>query len=131
MGRSVSKPTANLLAEPVRRRNDTVNRDFRVFRDGSSLFQSESEQQGSKTVFEAVHRLEYAIGSGENGISFVVRRGDHLFQAPLSYYAATKTWDFSPGFLQSGEGFNRPIYEACIVCHAGQPAGRSAERRQV
>ncbi len=121
MGRSMSKPDTKLLAEPVHVRNEALNREFRIFRDGGSLFQAESEQQDGKSIFEAVHKLEYAIGSGENGISFIVRRGDHLFQGPLSYYAATKSWDFSPGFRQTGEGFSRPIYEACIVCHAGRP----------
>ncbi|MEO8126572.1 MAG: hypothetical protein ABJF23_01415 [Bryobacteraceae bacterium] len=121
MGRSLSRPSPDLLAGPVLVRNETLHREFRVIRDGDSLFQSESEQKDGKTVFETIHKLEYAIGSGENGISFVVRRGDHLFQAPISYYAAAKAWDFSPGFRQTGEGFSRPIYEACIVCHAGRP----------
>jgi hypothetical protein len=120
MGRSLSIPSLTLPDESVRLRNETLNREFRVFREGGFLYQSESEHQGTNTVFETAHKLEFAIGSGENGISFAVRRGDHLFQAPLSWYAATKTWDFSPGFRETGEGFGRPVYEACVVCHSGR-----------
>ena len=117
MGRSVTRPGADLLVEPVRVINARFQREFRVVREGGELFQTES-QAG---LFDSKYKLEYAIGSGENGISFVVRRGNHLFQAPLSYYAAAKRWDLSPGYEESGEGFNRPIYEDCIVCHSGRP----------
>ena len=117
MGRSVTRPAADLLPEPVRVTNATFQREFRVSREGGELFQTES-QAG---LFDVKYKLEYAIGSGENGISFMVRRGNYFFQAPLSYYAAGKRWGLSPGYEESGEGFNRPIYEDCIVCHAGRP----------
>jgi len=117
MGRSVTRPAAALLTEPVQVSNPKFQREFRVVREGGELFQSES-QAG---LFDVRSKLEYAIGSGENGISFAVRRGNYLFQAPLSYYAAAKRWDLSPGYEDSGEGFNRPIYEDCIVCHSGRP----------
>jgi hypothetical protein len=121
MGRSITRAEAAPLTAAVRVRSEALKRDFRVFRQNGQLYQSESEQQQGQTIFETTHKLEYAIGSGENGISFAVRRGSHLFQAPLSYFAKAGTWAVSPGFEESGEGFNRPIYEACIVCHAGRP----------
>jgi hypothetical protein len=121
MGRSITRAETAPLTAAVRVRSDALKRDFRVFRENGQLYQSESEQQQGQTIFETTHKLEYAIGSGENGISFAVRRGNHLFQAPLSYFAKAGAWAVSPGFEESGEGFNRPIYEACIVCHAGRP----------
>src|SRR5215472_1791453 len=117
MGRSVTRPAASLLAEPVRVSNAKFQREFRVVREGGELFQTESRAG----LFDIRYKLEYAIGSGENGISFAVRRGNYLFQAPLSYYMAAKGWGLSPGYEDSGEGFNRPIYEDCIVCHSGRP----------
>ena len=42
------------------------------------------------------------VGSGENGLTFMIRRGNYLFQAPLSYYSKTKKWDFSPGYETVG-----------------------------
>jgi hypothetical protein len=120
MGRSITRPNASLLNVAVNVRAPALNRDFSIYRENGELYQSESEERDGKSVFKTVHKLEYAIGSGENGISFAVRRGNHLFQAPLSYYARARTWALSPGFEESGEGFNRPIYDACIVCHAGR-----------
>ncbi len=121
MGRSVTKPSAELVDTPVRIHNAKFDREFQVVREGGELFQAESQGRNGQLIFETKHKLEFAIGSGENGISFVVRRGDHLFQAPLSFYSAAKRWDLSPGYEETGEGFNRPIYEGCIVCHSGRP----------
>jgi len=120
MGRSITRPSAVLLDTTVQVRSESLSRDFRVYRENGELYQSESEKKDSKIVFETAHKLEYAIGSGVNGISFAIRRGSHLFQAPLSYYARTRQWGLSPCFEESGEGFNRPIYDACIACHAGR-----------
>lgn len=121
MGRSVVKVAALALPQEARVQSNKWKREYRVFAEGGELHQAESEQRAGATVFEAARKLEYAIGSGENGISFAVRRGNHLFQAPLSFYAKTRQWDLSPGFEETGEGFGRPIYEACIVCHSGRP----------
>jgi hypothetical protein len=126
MGRSISRPDTTLAAEPATIRNEALHREFRVFERSGGLYQSESEVRDGKIIFEVVHRLEYAIGSGANGISFAVRRGNHLFQAPLSYYKSLAKWDFSPGFAETAEGFGRPLHEGCIACHAGraQPVPR-------
>jgi hypothetical protein len=121
MGRSITRPQPGLWNEPAAIHSDTRGRDFRVFSKAGALFQSESEQRDGAVVFENVQRLEYAIGSGENGVSFAVLRDGHLFQAPLSYYSRPARWDLSPGYENSDEGFSRPIHEACIACHSGRP----------
>jgi predicted CXXCH cytochrome family protein len=121
MGRSVAPATPDFVTEPVTVHSDALNRDFRVYREGDAIFQAESESRDGQLVFQNRLRIEYVIGSGENGMSFVVRRGDHLFQAPLSFYSRTKKWDLSPGYEHADFGFTRPIYDACITCHAGRP----------
>jgi hypothetical protein len=61
------------------------------------------------------------IGSGANGLSFVVKRGNYLFQAPLSFYSKTGKWDLSPGYERGDLGFSRPIAGQCAFCHSGRP----------
>jgi hypothetical protein len=80
MGRSVTKPGRELLAGPVRIISARFNREYQVVESGGELYQTESQAENGQTIFETRHKLEYAIGSGENGISFAVRRGNHLFQ---------------------------------------------------
>lgn len=91
------------------------NRIFRVYHDRAGWHQSESESN----IFTDEHDLAYVVGSGKNGLSFIVKRGSYLFQAPLSFYTKPHKWDLSPGYQQIDLGFNRPITEQCMSCHSG------------
>ena len=88
MGHSM-RPASNLnLPAPAELGQARLNRRFRVFRQDKDLYQSEyALDAAGNRVFEDTHKLEFAIGSGVNGYSFAVRRGNYLFEAPLSYYA--------------------------------------------
>jgi hypothetical protein len=121
MGQSITAPDPQLVPSKITIHSDALHRDFEVFRKGGTLYQAESSQRDGRLLFESKHELAYAIGSGENGMTFVVRRGNYLFQAPLSYYAKTHAWRLSPGFETSDQGFSRPIYDSCVACHAGRP----------
>ena len=96
------------------------NRSFQVLREGSNLYQSEYELGADgKEVFRDTHKIEYVIGSGGNGSSYVIRRGEFLFEAPLTYYSRNMSWGLSPGYELGNYGFSRPILAGCIVCHSG------------
>jgi hypothetical protein len=96
----------------------SVHRYYQVFRKGSNLYQSEYALRGSeKEIYRQTEKLAYAVGAGENGYSYIIRRGDFLFQAPLSFYVKSGTWDLSPGHEL---GFNRPIPLGCAACHSGE-----------
>jgi len=43
------------------------------------------------------------------------------WQAPLSYYAHSKTWELSPGYVEDDLGFTRVTTTGCLMCHNGQP----------
>jgi hypothetical protein len=91
---------------------------FSVSHNESGWHQSESEPG----VYSVDHQLEYTVGSGENGLTFLIRRGSYLFQAPLSYYSKVKKWDLSPGYESVDLGFGRMVPQECINCHAGRAA---------
>lgn len=64
--------------------------------------------------------VQYVVGSGNAGMSFLVRAGEWLYQSPASYFSARKAWGPSPGFEKdSALDFTRPIPEECVFCHAG------------
>ncbi len=121
MGRSVRQPATGDFPLPAVVHSDVLNRNFKVSSDASGVYQTEYEQAGDTRIFENTHKISYAIGAGENGKSFAVERGNYLFQAPLSYYSRAGNWALSPGFENVDQGFNRPIFDACITCHAGRP----------
>lgn len=119
MGRSMSPAsdwsTASLSPEATITQPGTAH-TLRSFHDASGWHQSESEQG----VFSVEYPVEYAVGSGANGITFLIRRGNFLFQAPLSYYSKTQKWDLSPGYEQADLGFSRAVPEECLNCHTGR-----------
>lgn len=117
MGQSMSLATlhSGKVGAGVQVRSEKLRRTFSVLVEDGQLKQRE-EGEG----FRNEHALAWAIGSGMNGLSFVVQRGDHLFQAPLSYYSRVKGWDLSPGYEFADYGFNRAIPAGCIHCHSGR-----------
>ncbi len=108
------------IPKPVTLRNEELNRYFSVFRENDAIFQSEYEHDSSGEVFRTTKKLEFAIGSGTNGTTYLVKRGDSLFEAPLSYYARIGSWGFSPGYEMEDAGFSRPIQTGCLSCHSGR-----------
>jgi hypothetical protein len=102
--------------------NQKLDRYFQVTRQGSDLYQTEYQldESGNK-VFTTTQKLEYVVGGPLTGYTYVIRLGQFLFEAPLSYYLKTKQWDLSPGYGGMDVAFNRPIPTNCLSCHNGQP----------
>ena len=126
MGRSMDLAASSRQRESVPSAasifSEKLNRHFEVSQQGQDVFQSDYEVDAAgHEVFRTTYKLDYVIGSGVNGYTFLVRRGNYLFQAPLSYYSRTKSWGLSPGYEVADYGFNRPVAAACIACHSGQP----------
>lgn len=120
MGRSMSLPSALTLEQPATVYNAKLDRYFAVFRKDEDWYQSEYALEGQTRTFENTQKIDFVMGTGENGWTFVVRRGESLVEAPLSFYSKPKKWGLSPGFEVEDVGFNRPIHEACIACHSGR-----------
>ena len=110
------------LEHPVTVKNPNANRYYQVYRRGSDFYQDEYELDASgKDIFRDEHQIRYIMGSGANGFTCLLKRGDYLFEAPLSYYSKTKKWGLSPGYESGDVSFSRPIEGDCIFCHSGRP----------
>jgi hypothetical protein len=124
MGRSMSVVRGELPSVPVGHTitvsNERLNRQFDVQSKPSGAYQSEYQKapDGSE-VFRNTQKLVYAIGSGRNGTSYLVTRDGYLYEAPLSFYAKTSSWELSPGFEVADLAFNRPALPGCLTCHSG------------
>ena len=63
--------------------------------------------------------IDYQIGDGLAGFSYLVRMGDYVFESPASWYN-NHGWDVSPGFGKlPGLDFSRGINVDCLFCHTG------------
>lgn len=125
MGRSMSVVSSALLAKVPNSSqifDAELNRHFEVSVKGGGLYQHDYESQpDGAEVFRDTQKIEWIIGAGATGFGGIVRRGDALFEAPLSYYSETQSWALSPGYQSYDFGFSRPIDPQCISCHSGRP----------
>jgi tetratricopeptide (TPR) repeat protein len=70
-------------------------------------------------------RLEYYVGSGAAGRSFLFRRDGFLFEAPVTWYTQKNAWDVSPGYESDrASRWNRAVEPSCLFCHASQTQWR-------
>lgn len=125
MGRSMITATPGSLASVPTSASffdQRLNRHFELFVQDGGLYQSEYElTAGGEQVFRDTRKLDWIIGAGQNAMGALVRQGDYLFEAPLSFYSNVHQWALSPGYQYGDFGFTRPILPACIACHSGRP----------
>ena len=125
MGHSLTAITPNFLKTlpvPASYYDPKSNHHFEVRAEGGKLTQSEfATGADGKETFRSTHEMGWIVGTGENGFGALLRRGDYLFQAPLSYYTQAAEWNLSPGYQNGDLGFNRLIQPGCIYCHSGRP----------
>jgi cytochrome c553 len=110
------------VPKPTTVYSQKLNRYFEVFQEGSELYQSEyALDENGQTILKTTHRLEYVVGGFLTGSTYIIRRGQFLFEAPVSFYGKAQAWDLSPGYEAAEVGFTRPILTGCLACHNGQP----------
>jgi hypothetical protein len=92
------------------------NVQYRVFPvdDGVAFSFVDGELTGQR-------KLDYFIGSGAVGRSYLSSINGFLFQAPVSWYSRAERWDISPGFEKTPEvNLLRGVEPACLRCHASR-----------
>lgn len=100
----------------------TPRREYWVERRGEETLHHEigKDAQG-ETLFDQALPMEFVIGSGQRGRSYVLRRDGLLFMSPISWYSAKNRWDLSPQYApESHRRFERPASDRCLQCHVGR-----------
>jgi len=122
MGRSLV-PAADLLDQqhysPQTNNPFTaLDRRFEVVRQGKRVWHRQTVfDDAGKPVVEMDQEVNWVIGSGAKGFSYLSERDGYLLQTPISWYTQKQRWDLSPGFgppILAG----RVMTAACLFCHA-------------
>jgi hypothetical protein len=94
------------------------NVDYRVFsRDGSAWMSYSRDAAGNALSGE--HRLDYFIGSGHRGRTFLYQQNGQWFELPINFYTRRKTWDMAPAFDNATSmPAPLPVDPNCLHCHA-------------
>lgn len=110
------------VPRPVTVFNPANNRYYTVYQQNGDLYQSayELDKRGSK-IYQIAHKIDYVTGGESVGYTYLFQVGPWMFQAPLSYYAHSQTWELSPGYAKDDVGFTRVMTTGCLLCHNGQP----------
>src|SRR5262249_51198771 len=68
-------------------------------------------------VYDLATPVDFALGSGTRGYSFLTNRDGYLFQAPVSWFSQKLLWDVSPGYIPDWRA-GRPVSAGCLYRNA-------------
>jgi tetratricopeptide (TPR) repeat protein len=93
---------------------------FRIERQGESAVHRQiGRDDKGQTIYQCNNTVDYVLGSGTRGYSYLFDRGGYVFQSPVSWFAEKQIWDSSPGFsVQARPG--RPVTGPCLFCHSNR-----------
>ncbi len=101
-------------------------------RDGRMIHSYERRDGQGRVVCRAEFPVQYVLGSGTRGRSYLTERDGRLVQSPISWFTQAKQWDLSPSFAGIFPG-ERIVEPMCAFCHANQvePVAHARNRYQV
>jgi Tfp pilus assembly protein PilF len=89
-------------------------------RDGHVIHQETRRDAAGHIVARNEAEVQVAIGSGRQGVAYLIERDGFLFQSPMTWYPGKGRWDLSPGYEKENLHFYRPIQPDCLFCHANR-----------
>ncbi len=129
MGRSAGTPShpaeKGLLALPpegISFLHPPSGNKYRVWFDGETLKHSETRLgPGREETFTDVRSIDFTLGSGDRGQTFLLRTGDRLYQSPVAFRPHREGWGMAAGYdTPRHPRFTRPVAGPCLFCHANR-----------
>src|SRR5262245_47240648 len=123
MGRPLvpaAQPGAAAHAAPQTTSFQALGYQFLVESDGDRVRQRCTRLgPDGRPAAELVWDVDYTIGSGGRGHSYLTDRDGYLVQTPVSWYSQKKKWDLSPGFSPAMLK-GRAVLHEHLICHANR-----------
>jgi hypothetical protein len=89
---------------------------YRLLLAGSQLMLIYEDLKDPETT--ASRKLEYFLGSGHLGLTYLYSLNGYLFESPVAYYAASNGLDMKPGLESTTEAPPAlPVQAECLRCH--------------
>jgi predicted CXXCH cytochrome family protein len=89
-------------------------------RDGRVLHQETRRDASGRMIARNEAEVQFVLGSGSQGIGYLIERDGFVFQSPISWYVEKQKWDLAPGYAQMNVHFDRPVASTCLYCHANR-----------
>jgi predicted CXXCH cytochrome family protein len=69
-------------------------------------------------TMRGTRRLQYFVGSGHRGRTYLFSLDGFFFESPINWYAQKKVWDTAPAFQEARSmPMNLPAFPGCLNCH--------------
>ena len=76
---------------------------------------------GGRGALQGEERLEYFIGSGRRGVTFLYQQEGLWFEVPINWYGKKKLWDMAPAYEDANVmPAPLPVDPNCLHCHTGE-----------
>lgn len=111
----------------------TGERTYRVERrDGEAIHHEMMYDDDGKLLYDQAESVQFVIGAGVKGRSYLLKRGELLFQSPITWYSQISAWALSPGYPAAEHyRFQKRVSEDCLACHSGRIASAAGVNRFV
>jgi Cytochrome c554 and c-prime len=103
--------------------------DYTLSLEGKQLLLTYQDSKNPEVA--AKRRLQYFLGSGHLGLTYLYTLNDYLFESPIAFYSASQSaaegLDMKPGLgaiTQAPPAL--PVLAACIACHMSAVAPSDA-----
>jgi predicted CXXCH cytochrome family protein len=114
MARASGTATQDFVAGEVQHAASGVH--YRVYQDKGDAWLS-FERTGEPPV-RGTRKLEYFIGSGKRGRTYLFSDDGFVFESPVTWYSQKHTWDVAPAYQKSRTiTLNLAAVPACLNCH--------------
>jgi Flp pilus assembly protein TadD len=95
--------------------------EYSIERRNGRVYHQETRRDSSgRVVARNEGEVQFALGSGNEGIGYLIDRDGFLFQSPISWYVRKGQWDLAPGYERTNAHFDRPVASTCLYCHANR-----------
>ncbi len=95
---------------------------YRIAVKGGQPFLKFDRAEGNKhEALEGERRLDYFIGSGRRGRTFLYQQEGLWFEAPINWYGKKKLWDMAPAYEDARSMPDPlPVDPNCLHCHTSE-----------
>ena len=89
-------------------------------RDGQVLHQETRRDASGRIVARNEAEVQFVIGSGRQGVAYLVERDGFLFLSPMTWYPRSGGGTCPPAIEKENLHFYRPVQPECLYCHANR-----------
>ena len=88
------------------------------------------ENAGANRELNGREKLEYFIGSGRRGRTYLFNQDGYWFETPINWYGKKQIWDMAPNYLTATQmPMTLAVDPGCLHCHTTQAAHSLADAR--